>query len=700
MGTAITKLNPRISAATDNDAERFVLSGRPLREGVRLPDTSRFGDTRWELTPAVLQQQAKPLVLDFAVVPEPFQKPVKELFYLMLSGPLPAGEVRLSVLSVRRLMVDVKRFVVWTATHTAAQSFSDLTIDNLAKYACYLSVTVTSPASREVAEVAARLLWRYRSGLQGNHLRFDPLDAEGWGRSTRRRLGSENATPRIPEPVMGTLLAWSLRFVDVFAPDVLAACDLWDRKDLRGPARSSDPSRTARKLVTAPLQRFLSEHLASGTPLPGHRGRIDFNEVARRAEVSRRSMSEPYHRRKVLEVADTVGVDDHVDLGVRVTGTIAGRPWLPKIAKDWQHRYGTATLAGMLQAACYITIAYLSGMRDSEIKHLQRGCVRVHRDASGTAYRWTIRSRAFKGESDPAGAPATWVIGEAAARAVDVLERLQHSEADMLFAPLKQRSQSRIRALAGRETNDLLNAFISWINAYAEEYGLHDPVPNVDGTVWRLSTRQFRRTLAWYLARQPGGSIAGAIQYRHLGVQMFEGYAGTSESGFRAEVEAELALARGEHLLAMTTAHDHPSFTGPAAAEASRRLAELGHRARYAGQVITDSRQLKRVMQLHDPQIYPGQYVTCVFNPDKALCHPTPDSRGRLTPTPRSCQPLDCRNVALTATDVNALRAERAQLDAQMNRRPALPPLLQHRLNARRTKIAEFLDRNAGDHDL
>lgn len=31
---------------------------------------------------------------------------------------------------------------------------------------------------------------------------------------------------------------------------------------------------------------------------------------------------------------------------------------------------------------------------------------------------------------------------------------------------------------------------------------------------------------------------------------MFEGYAGTSDSGFRAEVEAEQALARGEHLLA------------------------------------------------------------------------------------------------------------------------------------------------------
>jgi hypothetical protein len=51
--------------------------------------------------------------------------------------------------------------------------------------------------------------------------------------------------------------------------------------------------------------------------------------------------------------------------------------------------------------------------------------------------------------------------------------------------------------------------------------------------------------------------IAGAIQYRHQRVQMFEGYAGTSRPGFRAEVEAEQALERGERLLAMIEGHEH-----------------------------------------------------------------------------------------------------------------------------------------------
>ena len=61
---------------------------------------------------------------------------------------------------------------------------------------------------------------------------------------------------------------------------------------------------------------------------------------------------------------------------------------------------------------------------------------------------------------------------------------------------------------------------------------------------WELTTRQFRRSLAWHIAHQPFGIVAGARQYKHAQVTIFEGYAGTSASGFAAEVEAEQAVAR------------------------------------------------------------------------------------------------------------------------------------------------------------
>jgi hypothetical protein len=295
---------------------------------------------------------------------------------------------------------------------------------------------------------------------------------------------------------------------------------------------------------------------------------------------------------------------------------------------------------------------------------------------------------------DPAGTTATWVIGAAAARAVDVLERLQPPHADTLFRPLGTNlpeAQLWGAQNVGR-TNRLLNQFVTWVNTYCHHRGRTDTIPAM--TDGRLQTRQFRRTLAWHIARRPGGAIAGAIQYRHLSIQMFEGYAGTTQSGFRAEVEAEQALTRGEHLLAMTTSHHHPALTGPAADEATRRLTDLADRAGFAGTVITDTARLTRLMQRCDPHIYPGTYITCIFDPTKAMCQPRPDRHGTTRPTATSCQPLDCRNTALTAHNRDALHAEADRIDTDLAHRPALPPLLVHRLTARRDKITEYLTRH------
>jgi hypothetical protein len=216
----------------------------------------------------------------------------------------------------------------------------------------------------------------------------------------------------------------------------------------------------------------------------------------------------------------------------------------------------------------------------------------------------------------------------------------------------------------------------------------------VDARTWQLTTRQFRRTLAWFIARQPGGSIAGAIQYRHQAIQMFEGYAGTSDSGFRAEVESEEALARGEDLMAMIDTHEHTDLVGPAANEARRRLSELESNIRYQGQVVTDRRRHDRLIRRFDPAIYPGRYATCVYDPDKALCTRAQNLSGQNAPTLGDCRPLECRSVALTPGNLDELRKERSDIDRELERTPPLPPLLQHRLRQRSEQIEQFVDRH------
>jgi hypothetical protein len=180
---------------------------------------------------------------------------------------------------------------------------------------------------------------------------------------------------------------------------------------------------------------------------------------------------------------------------------------------------------------------------------------------------------------------------------------------------------------------------------------------------------------------------------------MFEGYAGTSDSGFRAEVEAEEALARGELLLSAVEKHDHERLAGPAGEEARRRLVELGNRA-FQGAVVSDRRRLARIMNSHDPAIYPGKYSTCVFNPDKALCRKKTSVRGVPMPRISDCRPLECRNVALSEANLVALKAELTQLQYEVTKKPRLPPLLERTIEARIEDLSAFIAANekTGNH--
>ncbi|MFF2147211.1 hypothetical protein [Kitasatospora sp. NPDC058190] len=311
--------------------------------------------------------------------------------------------------------------------------------------------------------------------------------------------------------------------------------------------------------------------------------------------------------------------------------------------------------------------------------------------------RRRLHGRAFKGEADHNGAEATWVISAPAHRAVDVLGRLQPARQKYLFALLPsspgymlQRGRNEARTTS--TTNHDRSEFRDWINTYCRGTGRDDGIPPVNGREWRVPTSQFRRTLAWFIARRPGGVIAGALQYRHLRVQMFEGYAGTSDSGFRDEVESEEAIARGEKLGDLITSGEFHRLTGPATAEAESRLAEFERHVQFQGKVINDPKRLQRHMSRHDPHIYPGRYVTCVHNPDRALCR---RHDGRAGPSLPDCQPLRCRNVALSAENTDQLRAALEAHDRELARADQLAPFVRHRLQTRRQELADFLTETA-----
>lgn len=95
-----------------------------------------------------------------------------------------------------------------------------------------------------------------------------------------------------------------------------------------------------------------------------------------------RQLSRPALREMVLAAAAKVGAADYTWLPTPVRGRLDDRPWIDGIALQHPTR-SVHELARMLQVACYVVIAFLSGLRDAEIKHLRRGCLRVQRDPDG-----------------------------------------------------------------------------------------------------------------------------------------------------------------------------------------------------------------------------------------------------------------------------------------------------------------------------
>ncbi|MEH0573920.1 hypothetical protein QBA54_05360 [Streptomyces sp. B21-108] len=175
---------------------------------------------------------------------------------------------------------------------------------------------------------------------------------------------------------------------------------------------------------------------------------------------------------------------------------------------------------------------------------------------------------------------------------------------------------------------------------------------------------------------------------------MFEGYAGTSDSGFRDEVEAEQALARGQLLAEMGADEDRPTLTGPAGAEAEARLAEFAR--------TPPSTARSSLTKPACAALWPATTRTCTWGPSSpasttptAPCAalPTPPGDGR--PVLADCQPLACRNTALTPANRQALNGHLTKLEEALANRDHIAPYVCHRLEEQHREAAAFLARHA-----
>ncbi|MBB5775386.1 hypothetical protein [Nonomuraea jabiensis] len=253
--------------------------------------------------------------------------------------------------------------------------------------------------------------------------------------------------------------------------------------------------------------------------------------------------------------------------------------------------------------------------------------------------------------------------------------------------------RKRPGALKNTGLRQRIEDFIAWANREALAQGLPEQVipPDPHG---RVGLARFRRTLAWHIARRPGGLIALAIQYGHvrtvLDARIFSGYATRSRRGIHRVIDVETALAAAD-----TAAHlrdriaEGEKISGPAA---RRALTAAAQAPRFEGRLVPRTFAKKASAYLSRDGLVlfdsPDACLICVFKRDNALCEPGPDAT---VPNQPECRP-GCGNAIRTDSHDDALRARADRSDQRAAHAPE--PM------ARRLRTAAARDRATADaHD-
>ncbi len=471
-----------------------VLESAPLRRGFKRSALSRFDNSTWDLSPAVFRENARVchITVHFDGIEDAsVERVLREFLYARLNFDIPGYRTRLPPASIRQLFNRARRFFEFVAAKRGTCHLAAVDQQLLDAYCSHL----TADPQRGPVQVAHLLeivadLHHYREHMPSGGLELLPWK----GRSAflvagARQTSGENKTPRLPEEVIAPLLRWSLKYITVFSGDILAA-----RAELEGlqehqkqlltdDRRHSEARRRARRLdrLIAYLDRRRAED--RGVPIwtTAHNGAMR-NDPLTGAEtpainahlihlhVGIDPRAEPAEHLLLRKATKQLVLDAATILGTETGGMDTPITVDPDTGKPWRPRFDARTLLleeRMLQAACYIVCAYLTGMRDCEVQAMRTGCLDVKRSADGLIDRYQVRSTVYK-RRDVRGQTEMWVTIEPVAKAIAMLERLtthirRRRGGDTLWRVLNdgQRCKEHISA----EIVHQLNAFRDHLNA-------------------------------------------------------------------------------------------------------------------------------------------------------------------------------------------------------------------------------------------
>jgi hypothetical protein len=283
---------------------------------------------------------------------------------------------------------------------------------------------------------------------------------------------------------------------------------------------------------------------------------------------------------------------------------------------------------------------------------------------TSTVYK-TARVEDGNHRSDGELRDVPWVAIAPVVNAIRVLERMV-PDGHLLFdhhAHDLRGTRAGTGSLTIKTLGTRVEDFVAWANEEAAAHGLaHEVIPpDPHGAI---GTERFRRSLAWHIARRPGGLVALAIQYGHLRTSVAAGYASRSRDGIHDLLDVETARATIDTVADLNTnLEDGVGISGPAARRAIKAAATA---TKYIGAIIT-ARQARQILANPQLAVYdnPNTLLMCVYKREKALCH-----RGiKDTPSLDRCVST-CANIARTDQHAASLRRRATLLDGRATHVP------------------------------
>jgi integrase len=653
-----------------------VLESAPLRQGHKRSALSRFEDDTWDLSPAVFRENARAchVTAHFdGIDDESVERTLREFLYARLNFDVPGHRGRLPPASIRQLFNRARRFLEFVATKMGTCNLASVDQALLDAYRNHL----TADPQRRSVQVAHLLevvvdLHHYREHIPSGGLELLPWKARSaFLVAGARQTSGENKTPRLPEEVIAPLLKWSLKYITVFSTDILAARVELDTLEKHCQAlmaqdrRRSESIRRRQRLDR--LTAYLDQRRCQGRGVPiwttSHNGTVredattgavtpTVNALLIHLHIGVDAKAEPLAHVLLTRQRQEIIEETIAAIGTETGGMDTPISIDPDTGKPWRHRFDPKTVLleeRMLQAACYIVCAYLTGMRDCEVQAMRTGCLEVKRSEDGIIERFQVRSTVYK-RRDVRGQREKWVTIEPVANAIAVLERLTHHVrqrrgGDTLWRVLDHGRSSKEHVSA--EIVRQLNAFHDHLNAQFATADAPIIPAGTDGKPWRITTRQFRRTVAWHIANRPFGTVAGMIQYKHASVAAYEGYAGSSRSGFRNEVERERALGQLDDVLSYFERHRAGEvLMGPAGTRICSELQQAIDKLDPLPGHIADPARVRAMLAHVAKTLFVGVLNDCFFDPATALC--LNGKTQAATPAMAQCQPDRCPNSCIS----------------------------------------------------